>query len=38
MIAGGAGLVIGLIQESVRWRSRRSVTYEEREPPPPPRY
>ena len=37
MIAGAAGLVLGLVQQGI-WsqRSRRAVTLEERRDPPPP--
>lgn len=42
MVAGGAGLVLGLIQQAMWARRAREVPVEEvpveRRPPPPPRY
>lgn len=42
MVAGGAGLVLGLIQQAMWTRRAREVPVEEvpveRRPPPPPRY
>jgi hypothetical protein len=40
MVAGGAGLILGLIQQAMWSRRAREVPVEDRRPPPepPPRY
>jgi hypothetical protein len=38
MVAGGAGLVLGLIQQAMWARRAREVPLEDRRPPPEPRY